>query len=606
MLRLLRRNWKAFLGFELLYKLITAAIFTPLLFFIFSLTIRTAGLTYLSTEAIKVYLLHPVTIVCLLLMLLLVAFFSLFDMQAVICCCHASHLDKDISLLEMAMAGAAGAKKVLYPKNWFLIVFAVLIVPFTNAAAVSGLISRIEIPEFIADYIRANMLLYILRICLTVLLTLLALRWCMSFHAFTLENRSFISACRESAKLTKKHILSIAVGTTVTGLLLELLLLLLGCVFVGLAFLGIRFLCPESLRLPAASITLLVITSIGSYISMALAVPAAFSYLSVRYYEYQTDVREDAAAVIRPPTAHDKRIVKTILAVLCVLTLCGALLQTHVFDDMQDTSQTVLQQPEIAAHRGSSVTAPENSIPAFTQAIEDGADWIELDVHQTKDGIVVVTHDESLKRIARVEKNVWELTYDELRQYDVGSWFSPDYASLRVATLDEVLKLCKGKIKLNIELKPTGHEPDFERHVLALIHANAYEEGEYILASLNADTLKTLKRLEPEGKTLYIMTLAAGNVKDIAFADAFSIEESSITRRLVRSVHAAGKQVYAWTVNRSENVEKMLELDVDCIISDDPVMVESVLLSAPMSDNLRSIASLIFPEEVAPWTDGQA
>lgn len=109
----------------------------------------------------------------------------------------------------------------------------------------------------------------------------------------------------------------------------------------------------------------------------------------------------------------------------------------------------------------------------------------------------MVTHDEGLKRIAAIPKNVWELTYDELARYDVGSWFSTDYSDLRVAKLDEVLKLCKGKIKLNIELKPTGHEPDFEQHVLDLIHENDYKEGEYILASLNADALKTLKRLEP-------------------------------------------------------------------------------------------------------------
>lgn len=100
------------------------------------------------------------------------------------------------------------------------------------------------------------------------------------------------------------------------------------------------------------------------------------------------------------------------------------------------------------------------------------------------------------------------------------------------------------------------------------------------------------------------MTMTAGNVKDIAFADAFSVEESSINERLVTSVHAAGKQLYAWTVNRADNVEKMMDLNVDCIISDDPVMAKSALLAAPLSDDLQSIVELIFPEENLPADDG--
>ena len=78
-----------------------------------------------------------------------------------------------------------------------------------------------------------------------------------------------------------------------------------------------------------------------------------------------------------------------------------------------------------------------------------------------KDGVVVVTHDANLQRIAGVDKNVSDLTYDELQTYDAGSWFSNDYKGLKVATLDEALKLCKGKVKVNIELKDADNKPDF-------------------------------------------------------------------------------------------------------------------------------------------------
>jgi len=214
----------------------------------------------------------------------------------------------------------------------------------------------------------------------------------------------------------------------------------------------------------------------------------------------------------------------------------------------------------------------------------------------TKDGVIVVTHDADLERIAGVDKNVYDLTYDELEQYDVGSWFSSDYKDLHVATLDQTIKLCKGKVKLNIELKPTGNEPNFVANVMSVIDQNDFR-GDCVLASLQLDTIREVKKIDPRYKTLYIMSLAAGDVISEPSADAFSLESSSINEDMVDEIHSAGKELFAWTVNEEENVDKMVDERVNNIITDDPVQTREIIQEDKTSSSAEWFVNLFFPGE---------
>ncbi len=129
-------------------------------------------------------------------------------------------------------------------------------------------------------------------------------------------------------------------------------------------------------------------------------------------------------------------------------------------------------QTLVTAHRGYSAQYPENTIPAFQGAVKIGADCAELDVQQTKDGKIIVMHDSNLKRTCGVDKNIWETTYEEIRYLDAGKWFDASFTGTTIPTLDEVVKYARGKIKLNIELKPSGYEKDFEKNVLDIIQKN--------------------------------------------------------------------------------------------------------------------------------------
>ena len=132
--------------------------------------------------------------------------------------------------------------------------------------------------------------------------------------------------------------------------------------------------------------------------------------------------------------------------------------------------------PVVTAHRGYSAAAPENTLPAFQLAIDQGCEWAELDVQMTRDGVVMVTHDTSLRRCTGRNENIYDLTYNEVRKLDAGRWFGQKYTGAKVPTLEEVLDLCKGKIQLNIEIKPNAATPELEAETIRIIREKGFAQ----------------------------------------------------------------------------------------------------------------------------------
>ncbi|MEG1902741.1 MAG: glycerophosphodiester phosphodiesterase family protein, partial [Clostridium sp.] len=125
---------------------------------------------------------------------------------------------------------------------------------------------------------------------------------------------------------------------------------------------------------------------------------------------------------------------------------------------------------QFTGHRGGRDLVPENTMPAFEMAIAEGADFAELDVQQTKDKVLVVFHDDNLARITGQDINIWDITYDELSKLDAGSYLSPEYVGVGIPTLQQVLKTCKGRLKLNIEIKMNGHATeDFVKQIIDMV-----------------------------------------------------------------------------------------------------------------------------------------
>lgn len=163
---------------------------------------------------------------------------------------------------------------------------------------------------------------------------------------------------------------------------------------------------------------------------------------------------------------------------------------------------------EIVAHRGSRINRPENTLTAFEEAIRVGADGIELDVHLSKDGEVVVIHDETVDRTTNGSGRVRHLTIAELKELDAGSWFDAAFAGEKIPTLLEVLELLERtgfRGSLNIEFKTGFHPyPNMEQKVQVLLDKKDWP-FDIMYSSFSLRALLRMHRLDPTAEVAYLV-----------------------------------------------------------------------------------------------------
>ena len=233
---------------------------------------------------------------------------------------------------------------------------------------------------------------------------------------------------------------------------------------------------------------------------------------------------------------------------------------------------------EVTAHRGASHDYPENTMSAFKGAKKLGADWIELDVQQTKDGHIVVLHDDKFTRVAGVNKSPSEVPYHVIKRYDVGRYFDEKFDGERVPLLEDVVKYAKkNHMKLNIELKPYDNNDQFEKNVLDIIHTYHFEKR-CILSSLFYESLEKVKDLDENIETLYITFGVKEEFLNANYIDNFNLEEHAVNQELVDNLHDKHKKIVVWTVDSEDEVQKMIDFGVDNIITDDVSLVKQKLL----------------------------
>jgi glycerophosphoryl diester phosphodiesterase len=241
----------------------------------------------------------------------------------------------------------------------------------------------------------------------------------------------------------------------------------------------------------------------------------------------------------------------------------------------------------VTAHRGASMRAPENSMAAFREAYEAGTHYVELDVQRTRDGAIVVIHDGDLMRMGSDPRKVKDLTLAEIQAIDIGSRRGPQYAGERVPTLAEVIDFARGKFRVNIELKYNVPDPQLAAAVVDLLREVRFLD-QVVITSLDHSSLQQVERLQPSLETGLIVTAAVGNVIKTD-TDFVSLNSARASASLVGQARAAGKKVHVWTVNKPEVMLRMIERDVDNIITDDPALLVRVM---------RDRSGLTPPEQV--------
>jgi len=235
------------------------------------------------------------------------------------------------------------------------------------------------------------------------------------------------------------------------------------------------------------------------------------------------------------------------------------------------------------AHRGFSGGAPENTLAAFKRAMEVGSDMIELDVHLSKDGQVVVIHDDTLKRTTSGIGKVADFSLRELKQLDAGKWFGSRFFGEKIPTLKEVLDLTRGKIPVHIEMK----EGDLGRYTITDLADRSLVEVEkaglldqVLFGSFSLSAVDRIRERNPRLPVALIYNKPWNVPQDATGGRPIPVLSSSgkvLNQANASKARQQGMKVVVWTLDQEEHMEQFLDVGVDGIITNHPDRLIKIL-----------------------------
>lgn len=594
-MRRLTAHWKPLILFEILWKLVTLLVIAPACAGLIQLAIHLAKLKYLTTSNLLQFLRSPWTILLLAVLLLLAALYTLFEIAAVCTCFRQSRFQKVRTTLgRMVRSGLQSVLHFFRGGGPFLVLHLLVLIPLMQFSATSGIFTAMGIPDFLAYYMTKKEFLLPIYVAAIILCCLLSVRWVFSSVLFTQNQCSYRSARATSVQLVWGRFWQTFFSVLVWNCCYFAVLLVFLCLITVVVLMVIRATGSNDLIMSQAMRILKLLIQIVLWSFSFFATPICMAHLTALLEKRCVQMPE----VVLPEPVPLSRSAKPFRRSTAVLTACCFTVAAlglnlsyvySVFTGKANFRLALFQNPTVMAHRGLSADAPENTLYAFSDAISVGADFIELDVQQTRDGVLVVMHDSNLKRTTGVNKDIWDVDYADIQNLDAGSWFDPAYANARIPTLEETLQFVDKRAKLNIEIKPTKHGSDtLEQDVAELITQYQYTDACYV-TSFSYGSLKKVKEANPEIRTGYLMSVAYGQFYSLKYADAFSLNKVFVTSQVVNAAHQQGKQIFAWTVNSMSEVRSLCNLHVDSIITDDPVMVQNVISRDSTGETLRSV-----------------
>ncbi|MFK0256848.1 glycerophosphodiester phosphodiesterase [Streptomyces sp. NPDC090445] len=283
------------------------------------------------------------------------------------------------------------------------------------------------------------------------------------------------------------------------------------------------------------------------------------------------------------------------------LTALGGTAAAAATDPGSPADRPGVLGPVVYAHRGASAYAPENTLAAVDAALRLGFSWVENDVQRTRDGELVVIHDDTLARTTNAEEvfpdrapwRVRDFTAAEIAQLDAGSWFGAAHAGAQVPTLREYLaRIERNRQRLLLEIKKPELYPGIEKQTLEVLDEagwldRGHVQRRLVVQSFSADTVRLVHELRPDLETAFLGTPKVADLpKYAAFTDRINPWHTTITAEWVAAVHglagAHGKtmEVDTWIVDDAVTARKVQGMGVDGIITNAPDVVRQAVIGA--------------------------
>lgn len=591
--QMIRGNLRSLLLFEFFFRFIAGTLLVQVGTRGLKFCLDRAGYSYLTLANAWKFFLHPWTMLFILVMAVLALFLNMIEIGGLVTAFSGAAYFCHPTLWEIFSGAFEKVRDELRHKNYRLFGMGMISTFTVNLFYLYRIFSRIKPVNFVIKELLDQPLA--VSVSLLVFLLFLALLFpaFFVFHGCMIGQKSYWDSRFESMELLKgrwAQVIGMAALLEMCLIILFLTVYYLSVFLMAVVTvlfvkedLGLAFLMETTYR---AEWFLVILASI--FASMV-----CWAFVTREYYQVISRRKGCMEGWEFATAGRNVRFSKK--TGLALLGLFLAMSGFFLFDAAYNgnfISKSVAVQTRITAHRGSSSGAPENTMAALEKAVEEMADRAEIDVQETADGVIVLCHDTSLKRVAGINKKVSDLTLEQIKKLDVGSWFSSEYQGEQIPTLEEVMEYAKGKIDLNIEIKNLGNSSGLPEKVTELVEKHEMQE-QCVITSTNRFYLKRVKDVNPEIRTGYIISAAYGNFYSDEFIDLISIRSSFVTERMIESAHEAGKAVHAWTVNGKVEMERLKQLGVDDMITDRPVLAREILYGEEAKANLLEYLRLV-------------
>lgn len=536
-------------GFFLLQS-IRWAIGLPLVSFLFYMMLNTAGLVSITNTNLVQLFASPFALLLLIVLLFLLTFFVFYEFGYYFLVAKYQRSGEAFTFRTIIKALNAKVPKFFSLHILIFTIYLGLLLPIASLGMATSWTEALQIPRFITDELANTMSGKILLAVGLVLVLSINVRFVFTVLYFATEKEiSMREALKKSWQHSRGKVVRIVTSLvtivlTFSVVAVSLMLLTLAPLFVGEAVLD--------MNLPlVAGVSLTLIQGIF-FTTSALMQPMLTEAVTII---------ERGEETVGKVTSYRKTLGhygKRYWPVLAIGFLVFSFIHTNTL------KETVYQpMTKIVAHRGYAAVALENTIASLDAAAEAGADMVEMDIQETKDGKFVVYHDKTLRRLANDSRVIGEMTLEELTSVTLTDGKHVEPLPSFEAYIDRAKEL---GIRLLVETKTYGHESaDMEKNLVALLHEKevAYD---YVVQSLDLSHLGKLQKVDPLIPTSDVIALNVGRLPKTA-SEFLSLEDFSVTSGLIKNANEQEKKIFVWTVNKEDLMHTYMRMGVYGLIT---------------------------------------
>lgn len=547
-----KQNWFQYLILFTSISILNQFIFIPLFRYITTFVLQAGAIPFISYSNLVIILSEHPFVVFFLLIELALLLFVIYSQFALIILFIKNNFAVKASISEFWQC----LRHFRLGSLLLLAIYFLLVIPFANVVFRTPLLAKIKIPQFIIDYMTRSGILLAILIIFYLVIFVLAFRFLLTLPIMVIYKTTTREAMKKSAFLMKKNWRKV-IGFFVP---LGMLAIVIMAINVGGAYLLqlIWDTFPGKLALIMATINLTLFQIISEV--LLIWVSAVSLYFLIKLVTKNNNE-------IKEKVTNNKIILITIISIWS-LAITGNIIENVFYLAGLDD-----HVPVTISHRGvNDKNGVQNTIESLKKTAKLKPDYVEIDVHETKDNQFVIMHDENLKKLTGEDKRPKELTLNKLTKLIA----KEDGYKGKVVSLDQYMQAAqKLKQKLLIEIKTTPNDSNEFLVKFNKKYGHEILKNHYQLQSLDYRVVTKMQQLNPKIETLYIQPYNL--IYPQSVADGYSMEYSTLSSDFIWQAHLQNHVVYAWTVNNKSEMKKMMYEHVDGIITDNISMLNTAI-----------------------------